>query len=217
VIPPGSGGYEAGRDIHITQGTPPTSQPLAGQPSTSFDRARQLVRASGSAALGGGEERSEALLARAKEIDAQNPAITIAIARQTEDPDEVMDMLAGVEPVDDTQAALLELTRAGAESARQNIQAAKGHVAAARELHPDSPMVEEVGANIVLFAALGGLPDDVAPDRSELAGVGEKLRRRAGLEFADLLSGRSDRSPDRASPGRGPPRPGPGLSMTGQC
>lgn len=88
------------------------------------DRARQLVRASGSAHLRGDLARSEELFAQAQEIDPENPALAIAAARRTEDPEEVLELVAEVEAADDAQAVLLELTRAGAESARRDFEQA---------------------------------------------------------------------------------------------
>lgn len=139
------------------------------------DRARQLVRASGSAHLRGDLVRSKELFAQAQEIDPKNPALAITTARRAEDPEEILELVAEVEPADDAQAVLLELTRAGAESARRDFEQAHMHVAAARQLDPDSPMVREVGANIILFEAQAGLPDEGPIDRGELAGAAAEL------------------------------------------
>jgi hypothetical protein len=147
------------------------------------DRARQLVRASGSARLRGEEARAEELLALAEEIDPGNPALAIAAARRAEDPEEILDLVAGVEARDTDQAVLLELTRAGAESARGDFDQAAAHVAVARRLDPESPMAREVGANVVFLRAQLGLPEEAPVDRAELAGVAGDLAN-LGRELA---------------------------------
>jgi tetratricopeptide (TPR) repeat protein/predicted nucleic acid-binding protein len=133
------------------------------------DRVRQLVRASGSARLGGDLARSDELLAQATAIDSKNPALAIAAARNTDDPAEILELLDGIDPVDDDQAVLLELTRAGAESAARQFEQARAHVEAARQLLPDSPMVREVSANVVLLEAQAGWPDEAPINRGELS------------------------------------------------
>lgn len=139
------------------------------------DRARQLVRASASARLRGDLARSEELFAQAQKIEPENPALAIAAARRTEDPEEILRLVAEVEPADDAQAVLLELTRAGAESGRRDFERARAHVAAARQLDPDGPMVREVAATIALFEAQAGLSDKEPIDRGELTGAAAQL------------------------------------------
>lgn len=160
-----SGDFEAAESAYLR---------AAEMPDVS-DPARQFVRASDSARFRGDMARSEELFAEAQTVDPQNPALEIAIARTKEDPEEILTLVAKIDPSDNDQAVLLELTRAGAESARGDFAKAREHVAAARKLDVDSPMLREVAANIVLFEAQAGQLDESPVDRDELSSAGAEL------------------------------------------
>jgi tetratricopeptide (TPR) repeat protein len=139
------------------------------------DRARQLVRASGSARLCGEDARAEGLLTQAEEIDPGNPALATAAARRIDDPEEILSLVAGVEPRDDEQAILVELIRAGAESARRDFGRVGARLETARRLDPESPMVREFAANVVLMRTQLGLPDEAPIERRELVEAADDL------------------------------------------
>jgi tetratricopeptide (TPR) repeat protein len=159
------GNFKAAEDAYLR---------AAEMPDVS-DRVRELVRASASAHYHGDSERSKELFEKARELDPQNPAVAIATARKLEDAEEILKQLDGVEPVDDVQAVLLELTMACAEAAREDFPSARRHIAAARGLDPDSPLVREVAANVALIEVQVGLPDEVPIDREALVDMAKDL------------------------------------------
>ena len=160
-----SGSFEAAESAYLK----------AAEMADVSDRTRQFVRASGSARLRGDVTRAEELFAQAQEIDPENPALAIATARSKEEPEEILGLVTGIEPVDNDQAVLLELTRAGAESARGDFDQAHNHIAAAKERDANSPMVKEVAANIVLFEAQVTQPNAAPVDREALSNAGTEL------------------------------------------
>jgi hypothetical protein len=197
-----SEGYEAAESAYLK----------AAEMPDIVDRARQMVRASGSARRRGDETRADEVLERAKEIDPENPALALAAAGREDDPEKILSLVAGVEPRDDEQAVLLELTRAGAETVRNNFAQADAHVAAAKEVDPESQIVREAAANIVLFRTQEDLPNGASVDRPALAQAAEDLTvlgRELGAEgrssaSAQLLARASQASelaedPDRAN------------------
>jgi tetratricopeptide (TPR) repeat protein len=111
-------------------------------------RAREFVRAAVAAESRGDEARSEELLAEAEKVDPDAPSLAIARARRIEDPKEILGALAEVKPLDNAQEVLLELTRAGAETARGDYAEGRARLRAAELLDPESLMVKEVAPTL---------------------------------------------------------------------
>lgn len=144
------------------------------------DRVREFVRAAVAAESRGDQARTEELLAAAEKIDPQAPPLAIARARRMEDPEEILGALAEIKPLDDTQKVLLELTRAGAETARGEYARSRTRLRAAELLDPESPMVKEVGANVTLMEAQDIFSREGTLDRKSLMAAGETLTALAG-------------------------------------
>jgi tetratricopeptide (TPR) repeat protein len=115
------------------------------------DRVRLLSRAAQVARIRGDAARASALLADARELDPDHPAVAIAEARQTEDPKRRLEILEAVEPQDDAQAANVESDRALSFLALGDYAAARKHrdLAVARDLN--SPVIRELTPTITLI------------------------------------------------------------------
>lgn len=144
------------------------------------NRVREFVRAAVAAESRGDQVRTEELLAAAEKIDPEAPSLAIARARRIEDPEEILAALAEVKPLDDAQEVLLELTRAGAETARGEYARSRTRLQAAELLDPESLMVKEVAANVALFEAQDDLSREGKLDRERLMAAGATLAELAG-------------------------------------
>lgn len=114
------------------------------------DRVRLLSRAAQVAYLRGDAARADALLDEARSLDRDHPAIAIAIARRSEDPAERLELLTGIEPQDDLQAAAVAVDRALALLSLGDFDGARQQRERAVAANADSPTVRELSAVIVL-------------------------------------------------------------------
>ena len=85
-------------------------------------------------------------------------------------------MIANLDPADDEQSVLLELTRRD-RAGRKHFDAAKENIARAHELDADNRTVAELGAMAVLSEAQFGSDEDEVVTVSELKEAGNTLAR----------------------------------------
>lgn len=123
------------------------------------DRVRHLSRAAQVAHLRGDTERADVLLEEAQSLDPEHPAVAIARARRSDDASERLELLKGVEPQDDLQAAAIAADRALAFLSLGNYAEARRQRDLAVTAHTDSPNVRELSAVISLIENADRTPD----------------------------------------------------------
>lgn len=139
------------------------------------DRVRLLSRAAQVAGLNGDSARSTVLLNEARELDPEHPAVAIAEARQTDDPEERLKILSKVVPQDYIQTAGVESDRALALLSLGDFVGAKKHRDLAAAADPDSPAIRELTPVITLVESAQRSIDDPI-DWVALAEAGEAFR-----------------------------------------
>jgi tetratricopeptide (TPR) repeat protein len=144
------------------------------------DKARQLTRASGLAALQGAPERSGRHLDGARRLVPDHPAVLIAEARASADSQFALEHLAGVEPENDRERAVLHQTRAQALLHQGDEDDAREEFALAKQADAGNEMVVEFGAVLSMAAAHRRLKEGEAVDPVPL--------REAASVFEDLAA-----------------------------
>ena len=159
------------------------------------DRARALVRAGRTALLRGETAAGDALIARARGVDADNPAVLLHDATICNDSGEALELLARVVPADDEQGAMCELLRASQLVTRREYGEARAAVTRARALQADDD-ADELDAVIDLAETQGALHDGQEPDTPRMQSAGSVFERLVGeaarqqrLEAAGTLAG----------------------------
>lgn len=118
----------------------------AEQRETASDKARQLVRATAMARALGDDDRAEEHRRKAEGISPGHPAVVIAEARASSDPDQTLALLEEVVPDSDREAKVLHISRAQAYLGKGEFDRAHEELAAARHIDADDLGVREVEA-----------------------------------------------------------------------
>jgi tetratricopeptide (TPR) repeat protein len=143
------------------------------------DRVRQLIRASSMARVRGEDARGQELFGQAQALSATHPAVLVVEARQSEDADAMIDLLEGVEGLDDAQTAEIHATLCGAYLTKGDLEKAREALAITREADPSSVGAREMSAMFALETARRSLSEDREPNRRSLVEAGE--------QFAELV------------------------------
>jgi tetratricopeptide (TPR) repeat protein len=165
------------------------------------DASRLLVRAAQVAIARGHQGDSDELLDRARQIGPENAAILLHEARTIDDADEALRLLDGIAAVDDGQAALKELTRAGYLAAREEFGEARTAALEARKLAPTNRGADEMDALLDLIETQRGLGRGNEPVASRMQAAGETfgslMREASEQERWDIAGMAADRRTTR--------------------
>jgi predicted nucleic acid-binding protein len=166
--------------------------------SDSDEKARQFVRAAGTAQMQGAGERAQKYLDRARDLAPRHPALLIAEARLSADTANALEQLAVVEPETELDQLSLHQTRARALLDQGEEESARAEFELARALDPENDMLIELGATLEITRAHRqteeGSAVDLAPV-SQAAQTFEELAARVGAQGREeesvLLSARA--------------------------
>lgn len=142
--------------------------------------ARQLVRAASMAKVQGADARFGELLDKAERLAPGHPGVAIAEARASSDPEFMLERLADVEPENETEEALLHVTRGQAELALGNKEPAVEELGLAEIADSKNAAVREFKAIVPWLAAKDELSRGLEPDPECL--------REAARGFTDLAA-----------------------------
>jgi hypothetical protein len=148
----------------------------------------------------GDDDRAKQLLKVARSEDPKNPAVLLRSAREAVDSHEKLKLLDQIEPVDDDQAASIEIIRAETLVEEGDFDTAREALARARRLQVDNRNADELDASITLTEAGLGMPDDseyeVPPDALASAAetfliLAKEMRDQERWYEAAMLTGRA--------------------------
>lgn len=126
------------------------------------DRARFLSRASQVAFNRGQRTRADELLALAREIEPDHPAVALTIARREPDPTRRLVLLEKIEPQDEIQAIGIESDRALALLSLRDFENARLHASLVSSKDPESPITRELVPLITLIEGVYRTQDEIA-------------------------------------------------------